>query len=109
MGKTIRHEVRGCLFVWDAEKAAINVKKHRVSFQAACEVFFDPFYLMMQDIGEHGEDRRIIIGQSYMAHPMHPVCVVAVENEANVWRIISARLATQSERRYYARKDLDIG
>jgi uncharacterized DUF497 family protein len=59
MGETIHHEVRGCLFVWDADKAAVNLKKHKVSFQSACGVFFDPFYLMMQDIGEHGEDRRI--------------------------------------------------
>jgi len=109
VGETIHHEVRGCLFVWDVDKAAVNLKKHRISFQAACEVFFDPFYLMMQDIGEHGEDRRIIIGQSYMAHPVYPLYVVAVEKKENIWRIISARIATQSERRRYAKKELDIG
>jgi len=62
MAETIHHEVRGCLFVWDVDKAAINVKKHKVSFQAACEVFFDPFCLMMQDIGErgHGEVKHCL-------------------------------------------------
>jgi uncharacterized DUF497 family protein len=34
------HEIR---FEWDRRKAETNLRKHKVSFEAACEVFFDPF------------------------------------------------------------------
>ena len=29
-------------FVWDIHKAALNVSKHGVRFEQACEVFLDP-------------------------------------------------------------------
>jgi hypothetical protein len=32
---------RGQVFMWNAEKAAINASKHGVRFETACEVFFD--------------------------------------------------------------------
>jgi hypothetical protein len=28
---------------WDSRKASANLSKHRISFETACEVFFDPF------------------------------------------------------------------
>jgi uncharacterized DUF497 family protein len=34
----------GQRFVWNSEKAFSNAAKHRVSFEVACQVFFDPFY-----------------------------------------------------------------
>jgi uncharacterized DUF497 family protein len=40
-------ELRGQTFVWDSEKAAINLRKHNVNFQEACEVFFDPFFRLV--------------------------------------------------------------
>src|SRR6516225_2939918 len=36
--------LRGQSFEWDAEKAASNFAKHGVAFPEACEVFFDPFF-----------------------------------------------------------------
>lgn len=33
----VTYEIRGQLFEWDAEKAAFNLRKHRVSFEKACE------------------------------------------------------------------------
>ncbi|MEW6347957.1 MAG: BrnT family toxin [Thermodesulfobacteriota bacterium] len=44
MGETVCHILRGCLFQWDADKADRNLRAHGVTFEAACEVFFDPFY-----------------------------------------------------------------
>jgi hypothetical protein len=32
----------GVTFEWDARKAAANFKKHRVTFEDASSVFFDP-------------------------------------------------------------------
>ena len=67
-----------------------------------------PGYLE-EDIGHHGEDRRIIIGQSYLAHPVHPLHVVSEERPAEIWRIISAGPAARAERQRRARKDMDSG
>lgn len=33
---------RGLLFVWSAEKAALNAVKHGISFEIAAEIFLDP-------------------------------------------------------------------
>ncbi len=33
----------GQRFVWDSEQASSNAGKHGVSFEVACQVFFDPF------------------------------------------------------------------
>jgi uncharacterized DUF497 family protein len=70
---------RGQQFVWDADKAAINLRKHGVSFEAAGQVFFDPLV---------PTDWTLLF-------------VVHVLREADVIRIVSARLATAQERRIY--------
>jgi len=36
-------------FDWDSNKAALNAKKHRVSFELAITVFDDPFALIAPD------------------------------------------------------------
>jgi uncharacterized DUF497 family protein len=41
------HEIR---FEWDRRKAETNLRKHKVPFEAACEVFFDPF-IYVEDAG----------------------------------------------------------
>lgn len=38
----IQYELHGTTFVWDADKAATNVRKHGVAFEQACTAFFDP-------------------------------------------------------------------
>jgi len=44
-------------FEWDPDKAASNLRKHRVSFELAMRVFSDPFALSEQDRIEDGERR----------------------------------------------------
>lgn len=34
-------------FEWDSQKADENLRKHNVSFETACEAFFDPFVLWL--------------------------------------------------------------
>ena len=34
---------------WDDEKAALNLKKHKVSFEEAKTVFYDPNALLISD------------------------------------------------------------
>jgi uncharacterized DUF497 family protein len=54
-------ELRGQTFAWDSEKAAINLRKHNVNFQEACEVFFDPFFRLVDATAED-EAREGAIG-----------------------------------------------
>ena len=39
----------GIKFEWDEEKAALNLKKHKVSFEEAKTVFYDPNALLISD------------------------------------------------------------
>ena len=84
-------------FEWDSHKAAINVRKHEISFKVACKVFFDPFLHYLEDETVDGELRETIIG---MTENWRLLYVVYVLREDMV-RIISARKVTKSERRWY--------
>jgi uncharacterized DUF497 family protein len=35
-------------FVWDSEKASIKARKHCISFEVACQAFFDPFIRIVE-------------------------------------------------------------
>ena len=50
-------------FVWNKEKARANRRKHGISFEEACEVFFDPFY-QSGDASDKFEEREFVIGFS---------------------------------------------
>jgi len=88
------------LYVWDDKKAAINWQKHQVSFEEAASVFNDPLAATLPDT-EHsiGEQRFLTIGLSCLDRTL---MVAHTEKQATL-RIISARLATQRERKYYER------
>ena len=83
-------------FEWDDAKAAINLKKHSISFEEACTVFEDPDALVIDD-PEHSaqEERFIILGISARARLL-VVCHCLRESESSI-RIISARKATTRE------------
>jgi uncharacterized DUF497 family protein len=88
--------------VWDESKNAENKLKHGISFETARFVFADPERLWRFDRSEantSGEERWQSLG---MAEGV--VFVVYTEREAenvNETRMITARLATKSERRSY--------
>lgn len=92
-----RFELNGISFIWDAAKAQSNVSKHRVSFEQAAEVFFDPF-LRVVDASPEEEARDAVIG---MDERWNLLFVVHVELEGDRFRIISARRAIPRERRIY--------
>ena len=48
-------------YEWDAEKAAINLAKHSVSFDEAVTVFDDPLYIDFYDPAHSIEEHRYII------------------------------------------------
>ena len=68
-----------------------------MSFEMACEVFFDPF-LRVVDAGiMEGEPRQAVIG---MTEHWRLLYVVFVEHD-EVLRLLSARPAEKSERHFY--------
>lgn len=85
-------------FEWDVEKAAANLAKHGISFEAAKTVFDDPLYVDFYD-PDHSVDehRYIIIGESQQRR----LLIVSYTERDDVIRLISAREVTGSEREAY--------
>lgn len=86
------------LFEWDEEKAEINSKKHKTSFEEAKSVFGDPFAITIDDPDHSEKEQRYIdIGKSVSGK----LLVVVYTERGRKTRIISCRKATSSERRIY--------
>jgi hypothetical protein len=85
-------------FEWDTTKAATNNQKHHVSFEEAQTVFSDPLAFIFDDeVHSIIEKREIIIGHS----TNNRLLLVYFTEHIDAIRIISARRATQKERREY--------
>jgi uncharacterized DUF497 family protein len=85
-------------FQSDPRKAALNLRKHGVSFEEAVTVFYDPLSYIRPDVSHSSdEDRFIMIGISTKRRIL---CVVHTE-ENSIIRLISARLAVRREIREY--------
>ncbi len=83
-------------FERDGSKATSNLKKHRVSFDVAVTVFYDPLAATFADPDHsHEESRLVTIG--YSAHGR--LLVVCHLEQGGTVRLISARRATPRERR----------
>lgn len=77
-------------FEWDEVKAQQNVKKHRVSFEQARQVFNDPRAVPFEDL-EHSnpdETRYVMIGMSSIG-----LLFVSFAYDEEIVRLISARRA----------------
>jgi len=89
-------------FDWDIEKAAENLRKHKVSFEEAASVFGDDDALIADDVVHSvAEDRLIIIG---MSSRLRVLLTVFTIREADTVRIISSRRALRAEKRSYEEK-----
>ena len=86
-------------FEWDVKKEQWNTRKHGVSFAEACTIFGDPLESTISDPDHSiGEYRFLSLGVS----SNNRVLVVSyTEGADSRIRIISARLASQQERRQY--------
>ena len=91
-------------FEWDEDKNQLNLKKHGIDFETAMFVFNDLRRIEIYDF-EHSinEDRYNTIG---MVNDV--LFVVYTERKENI-RLISARLATQTERSIYYDTDSYFG
>ena len=90
-------------FRWNDRKASVNLAKHKVSFDEAKSIFYDPFIQTFPDeYHSENENRLISIGTSINKKIL---TVVHLEKEQTTQgfliRIISCRRATLPERRLY--------
>lgn len=91
-------------FEWDPPKAKENLRKHKVSFERAVDVFRDPIAISIFD-EEHSqeEERWITLGQD-----KHGILLVVIHtyeevgNDQIIIRIISARKANHKEIKQYS-------
>ena len=85
-------------FDWDNQKAANNIKKHKISFQEAASVLNDPLALTFDDPDHSiGEYRLLTFGTTRTGK-----LIIVSHTEINgLMRIISARLMEKHERKIY--------
>ena len=92
----IHYELDGTSFIWNDEKADRNPKLHDgITFEQAATVFFDPLFRLV-DASRNDEARDAIIGFDTSGSLLF---VVHIQFEDAFIRIISARAATNQERR----------
>ena len=89
-------------FEWNPEKAEANLNKHGVSFEEAETVFFDPLSLTVPDPVHSDEENRFII--TGFSDKQRQLIVVHTDRDDRI-SIISARLATPSERKKYEQEN----
>ena len=83
-------------FEWDEVKEKKNIEKHGISFKTASMVFLDEQRLeFFDEVHSSHEDRYITIGLA------SKVLMVVYTFRNPLYRIISARIATERERRAY--------
>ncbi|MEO9944778.1 BrnT family toxin [Paraglaciecola sp.] len=89
-------------FEWNTAKAALNIKKHGVSFEEAKSVFFDEFAVQFFDQdNSKTEDRFLMLG---MSNETNLLLICHCErDDGNTIRVISARKATKYESKNYLR------
>lgn len=92
------------IFTWDVRKAAANLKKHGIDFREAATIFQDPLSATFPDVDHSKSEQRFLtIGET----PRRRVLVVAHTEEGDTIRIISAREATQREKRFYEENEME--
>lgn len=89
-------------FEWNLTKAAANQRKHGISFDEAKSVFYDEFAVQFYDSenSELEEHRFLMLGISCESRVLI-VCHCERDSGKTI-RLISARKATSTERKFYA-------
>lgn len=87
------------IFTWDDEKEQINLRKHRVRFHDAVQIFDQPHVTYFDEKNSDTEDRYVAIG--FLG--LRLLIVAFTECDGNQIRLISARKATKQEERRYER------
>ena len=85
-------------FEWDPAKAALNIQKHGVSFEEAARAFEDSLSATFPDPYHSRDESRLI---TYGIGHKGKLLVVSHTERGDTVRIISARQATDKERKRY--------
>ena len=103
MNDEIKFVFEDMCFTWDDDKAILNWKKHKVTFETAAEVFIDEYAVDIWDMDHNDyEDRRNIIGRVDNSDILFVVYVErTTQYDEVIYRIISARPANRKERKLY--------
>ena len=83
-------------YEWDPKKAKQNLRKHGIAFSDAASVFFDDSANTIEDINPE-EERFATLGMDALGRVL---VLVYTWREDNI-RMISARKATEKERKQY--------
>ena len=86
-------------FEWDPIKAKENLRKHRISFEVAAELFLDPLAISIFDV-EHSEEeeRWVTIGKERHGRTLILIhTFLELSADESKIRMISARKATKRE------------
>ena len=84
---------------FDPDKAAANLRKHRVSFAHAEQALRDPVAVTVEDPDAEGESRFVTLGMDALGR----ILVVVHTPRDEQTRIISARKASKLEALAYAK------
>jgi uncharacterized DUF497 family protein len=82
-------------FDWNDDKAAKNLRKHRVSFEAVYAFDFDTSVIRSIDF-EGGEERIVTVG--FIGPKLH---VLVHTERGDITRVISLRRAEKPEMRWF--------
>ncbi|MFA6504970.1 MAG: BrnT family toxin [Treponemataceae bacterium] len=88
-------------FEWDPVKAQKNLNKHGVDFAKSAYVFADPLSITIHDTEHSNDENRWITMGKVNGKVLVLVHVYPNDPQDTPIRIISARLATLYEIRYY--------
>lgn len=91
-------------FEWHEDKNRENIKKHKVSFEEAKEVFYDPLHISLLDKRfDYFEERWVTIGATTRGTIIIVIghLYYLTEDGEDHIRIITARKATKKEREQY--------
>jgi hypothetical protein len=93
----VKYSLHNVAFEWDSQKAAANLRKHKVTFELACESFFDPFICWLDDeiVGSELRERVVWLTTTWL------LLYIVYVMRNDVIRIVSARLVTNAEREIY--------
>lgn len=83
--------------IWDTNKGAENIRKHKVEFSHAATVLDDSMAVTIED-RRHEEQRFVTLGADLLGRIL--VIVYTYKGKDNI-RLISARKASKRERRTY--------
>jgi uncharacterized protein len=89
-------------YEWDQNKNFANQKKHGISFDEAIEIFDDPLHVSVLDEKySYFEERWITVGNTKNISIVVVVNLFFSDEGEEVIRVISAREATNNERKNY--------